>query len=313
MNVGSVRSGLVEVVHPVVAVAVDPEGTVIASLGEDLDREFFYRSAPKPLQATVSQRNGAALVPERLALACASHAAFPVHVAMVESMLGEVGLDAATHLLCPPDRPSSGTADRLWAAMGRSEPDRIFHNCSGKHSAMLRACVARGWSLRYTDPDHPLQREIVEVASEAAGRSVQPTGVDGCGIPTLRGDVTGLARIFGRLVADPQFAEATTAASRHAPLTVSGEAPEAELARWVPAVVKGGAQGCIGLGMLEHGIAFAAKAWSGSGTAAIVGLIELMDRVGIVPEYQRSRLEALARPVVRGGGEPVGSLEPIDA
>ena len=60
MIVGTVRSGLVEALHPVSAVAVDESGAVIASLGDDLDREFFLRSAPKALQATVSQRNGAA-------------------------------------------------------------------------------------------------------------------------------------------------------------------------------------------------------------------------------------------------------------
>lgn len=313
MNVGSIRSGLVEVVHPLSAVAVDADGTVIASFGDDVDREFFYRSAPKPLQATVSQRNGADLVPERLAIACASHNAFPVHVAYVADMLAEVGLDPATHLLCPPDRPSSPTADRLWASQGRVEKERIFHNCSGKHTAMLRACVARGWSLDYADPTHPLQRQIVELASDAAGRTVEPTGVDGCGIPTLRGDVTGLARIFARLVGDPQFSEATTAASRFTALTVSGESKEAELARWIPAVVKGGAEGCIGLGMLEHGLAFAVKAWTGSGTAAVVGLIELMDRVGVLPAHQRQVLEPIARPVVLGGGRPVGVLQPLDS
>lgn len=313
MNVGSIRSGLIEVVHPVSAVAVDADGTIVASLGEDLDREFYYRSAPKPLQAAVSQRNGADLGPERLAIASASHEAFPVHVAYVTDMLREMDLDPAVHLLCPADRPSSRSADRLWASRGRVAPERVFHNCSGKHSAMLRACVASDWSLEYTDPEHPLQREIAEVASDAAGRTVQPTGVDGCGIPTLRGDVTGLARIFSRLVNDADFAEVTAAASRFAPLVSSGTSHGAQLARWIPSVVKGGAEGCIGLGMLEHGLAFAAKAWTGSSSAAAIGLVEIMDRVGVIPSYQRSMLEPVARPVVLGGGRPVGVMRPVDA
>lgn len=313
MNVGSIRSGLVEVVHPVSVVAVDADGAVIDSSGDGLDREFFYRSAVKPLQATVSQRNGAQLVPEQLALACASHDGFPVHVAHVVEMLRQVDLDPETHLVCPPDRPSSREADRIWASEGRSGRERVFHNCSGKHSAMLRASVARGWSLDYAAPDHPLQREIVELASESSRRSVEPTGVDGCGIPTLRGDVAGLARIFSGFVNDERFAEATTAASRFTPLTSSGESVAARLARWTPSVVKGGAEGCIGLGMLEHGVAIAAKAWTGSGAAAGVGLVAVMDRLGLIPDHQRERLASVARPVVHGGGRPVGSLEPLDA
>jgi L-asparaginase II len=305
-----VRSGLVEAMHPVSAVAVDHSGTVIASLGDHLDREFYMRSAVKPLQATVSQRNGAALGVEQLAIAASSHSAFPVHVAHVTDMLLGVGL-GYEHLLCPPDRPARSSADRVWAAMGRVDEEPVFHNCSGKHAAMLRACVASDWSLEYTDPDHPLQREIVEVASAAAGRSVTPTGVDGCGLPTLRSDVTGLARVFSSLVNDAEYAEATRASARFTPLTVDGFRPEAVLARWVPCVVKGGAAGCIGLGMLEHGIAFAAKSWTGDSAPAVMALIELMDRVGVIPRDQRAQLETIARPEVLGGGRPVGTMQPL--
>lgn len=312
MIVASVRSGVVEARHPVAAAAVDAEGTIIASLGEDLDREFFLRSSPKPLQAAVSQRHGAGLSPERLAVAAASHSSFPVHVAHVAAMLLDVGLDAG-HLRCPPHRPLSPAADRIWSSLGRNAPERIFHNCSGKHAAMLRACVASEWSLEYTDTDHPLQKAIAAEASEASGRPVEPTGVDGCGIPTLLCDVTGLARMFARLVTDPSYSEVASAASRHTSLTVDGTRPEAVLARWVPAVVKGGAQGSLGVGLLEHGIGLAAKSWTGVSAAAMVGLIELMDRIGVVPAYQRSRLEPIARPLVLGGGEPVGSLRPVDA
>jgi len=310
--IGSVRSGLVETLHPVVAVAVDESGSVIASLGDDLEKEFFLRSAPKALQAMVSQRNGAALGSEQLAVAASSHSAFGVHVAFVTDMLLGVGL-GHEHLLCPPDRPSRPSADRVWAARGRLDKERVFHNCSGKHAAMLRACVANGWSLEYTDPDHPLQRDIVATASDVGGGSMEPTGIDGCGVPTLRSDVTGLARIFSSLVNDPGFAEVTTAVSRITPLTVDGSRPESVLARWIPCVVKGGAEGCIGLGLLEHGMAFAAKSWTGLAAPAVIGLIELMDRVGVIPEYQRSRLAAIARPDVLGGGRRVGTLRPVDA
>ncbi|MEE8497839.1 MAG: asparaginase [Acidimicrobiia bacterium] len=311
MIVGSVRSGLIETRHPVVAVAVDESGAVIASLGDDLDRDFFLRSASKLLQAAVAQRNGAALGPEQLAIAASSHSAFPVHVAHVSDMLLSVGLDHQ-HLRCPPARPSRSTSDRLWATRGRVDKERVFHTCSGKHAAMLRACVANGWSFEYTDPDHPLQREVVAIASDTAGRSSEPIGVDGCGLPTLRSDVVGLARMFSRLVNDPEFAEVKSAASRFAPLTVDGWRPESVLARWIPCVVKGGVEGCIGLGMLEQGIAFAAKSWTGLLAPAIVGLIELMNRVGVIPDFQRSQLATTARPDVLGGGRPVGTMQPLD-
>lgn len=294
-----------------VAVAVDPDGSLIGTLGQDLEREFFLRSAPKPLQATVSQRNGAGLEGERLAVASASHTAFPIHLAYVTEMLLEIGLDAG-HLRCPPSRPSSEDADRLWAWRGRIAPERIMHNCSGKHAAMLRACVAQGWSLEYTEPTHPLQRQIVATASEAAGRTVEPVGVDGCGVPTLRSDATGLARIFSRLVNDDEYAEVATAFARFTSLAGGGERQETVLARRVPAVVKGGAAGCIGLGMLESGLAFAAKSWTGQSAPAVIALVELMDRLGVLADYPKSQLVSLISPRVLGGGLPVGSMQLLD-
>ena len=308
MNVGSTRSGLVEAVHPVTVAAVDASGRVVETAGEDVDRPFFYRSAVKPIQAAVSQRHGADLGPEQLALACASHGGQPVHVAIVAGMLQEVGLDEA-RLRCPPDQPSSPSAAMRLAARGHPVERSIHHNCSGKHAAMLRACVARGWSLEYTDPDHPLQKEIVGYAAELAGAPVTPTGVDGCGVPTLRGDVTGLARVFARLASDGELRPIAENAARYASLLSDGDRPGGRLARWFPAAVKGGAMGCVGVAWLDGRMGFAAKCWTGDSAPAMVALIALIDRMGLLPEYPRSRLAGIATPAVLGGGGPVGALE----
>ena len=43
-------------------------------------------------------------------------------------------------------------------------------NCSGKHAAMLSACVAAGWPTEgYLERDHPLQQAIEARLGEAAG------------------------------------------------------------------------------------------------------------------------------------------------
>lgn len=308
MIVGSTRSGLVEAAHPVAVVAVDASGGVIEIQGDDADRPFFYRSAVKPIQAAVSQRRGADLGPEQLALASASHGGQPVHAAIATEMLAGVGLDEG-HLLCPPDQPLSADAERRLASRGEDTKSRLLHNCSGKHSAMLRACVAQGWSLQYTDPTHPLQREIVEYSAEIVGAPVTPTGVDGCGVPTLRGDVIGLARAFARLTTDPELRPIAENSARLASLTSDGERAETVLARWFPAAVKGGAMGCIGVAWLDGSIGFAAKCWTGQGAPAMVGLIQMIDKMGLLPPYPRSQLAATAAPPVLGGGEPVGALE----
>ncbi|MDX1691920.1 MAG: asparaginase [Acidimicrobiia bacterium] len=306
MFAGVVRSGLTETRHEVVAAAVAPDGTVIDTLGDGLDRPFFARSALKPFQALVSRRSGAALSGEPLAVACASHGAFPIHLAYVRSMLEEVDLDEDA-LRCPPARPGSRAADRLAAVSGDTGRRRIHHNCSGKHAAMLRACVASGWSLEYLDVDHPLQRRIVDLAAEVTGADVTPVGVDGCGVPTMRTTVAGLARAFARLAVDDDYEEIRTAMSRFPALTSYGDRPYERLATWIPAAVKGGAEGCVGLAWYG-GVGIAAKCWSGNEDALMAAVVELADRIGILAPHPRDRLADVAASPVLGGGRPVGQV-----
>lgn len=311
MIVGSIRSGLIEAVHTIAAAAVDAEGRVVAASGDVVDREFFLRSSMKPIQAAVSERYGADLGLEQLAIAAASHRGHPVHVAHVEQMLLEVGLEAG-HLRCPPDRPGSPDADRLWASRGRSDPEPVFHNCSGKHAAMLRTCVACDWSLEYTAANHPLQTAISAYVAEVIGRPMTRPGIDGCGVPTLRSDVVGLARAFARVAVDPELARVRNAAMRFPSLTRDGDGPETVVARWFPAVVKGGAMGCIGIGWPEGGMGFAAKCWTGDGAAADVAVLTLMSDLGVLSGHPLRQLAEVLAPPVLGGGAPVGHLEVIE-
>lgn len=310
MLFGVVRSGLVESRHPVTVAVVDGAGAVVFRSGGDEDTPFFIRSAAKPFQVAVSQRCGAALAPEQLAVAAGSHGGQPVHVALVEDMLASAGL-GPEHLLCPAVEPASESARRRLAAAG--EPPRpVFHNCSGKHAAMLRACVARGWPLDYTRPGHPLQREILAEVALSTGESPEPVGVDGCGVPTLRGTTVGLARAFARLATDPALAPAADAVARFTPLTSDGGRAEAELARWCHAAVKGGAQGCIGVAWLG-GLGIAAKCWTGEGAPAAAAAAVVLRRLGLLSEHAWEMLAGVAHPVVEGGGRPVGRLEVLGA
>lgn len=307
--VGVVRSGLVESRHPVTVAAVDGSGRVVRRWGDDQEAVFFLRSAAKPFQAAVSQRNGAGLAPEQLALACGSHGGQPVHAALAEAMLRAVVL-GPEHLLCPPDR-SAADAAFARAALAGEPRRRLFHNCSGKHSAMLRACVARGWSLRYTDPDHPLQRQIREEIESSTGEEAGPVGVDGCGVPTFRGTTTGLARAFARLATDADLAPVAAAMRRFASLTSDGDRAEARLARWFPAAVKGGAQGCVGIAWVG-GLGLAAKCWTGQSVPAMAAAVAALQQLGLLSPHQQEMLADVARPVVEGGGAPVGAWEVLE-
>jgi L-asparaginase II len=305
VRIGVVRSGLVEARHDVTVVAAGPGG-VIDRIGAD-DTPFYLRSAIKPFQAAVARRLGAGLGPEQTAVVSASHGGQPVHLAYVRAVLAEAGLTEEA-LRCPPARPLSPGADRRAALGGDLQPRPIYHNCSGKHAGMLRACIARGWPLDYTDPDHPLQREILEYVGDVCGCDPRPVGVDGCGVPTVRSTVAGLAAAFSRLASDAELVPIFDAMHRFAALTSDGDRAEAQLACWADAAVKGGAMACIGLAH-RSGIGIAAKCWSGQKEPAAMGVVVMAGRLGLLNGHPRTMLAGVESPEVLGGGRPVGEWE----
>ncbi|MEA3501363.1 MAG: asparaginase, partial [Actinomycetota bacterium] len=175
------------------------------------------------------------------------------------------------------------------------------------HAAMLAACAVQGWPLAtYLDPHHPLQQRIVELVTDVTGIRPEPVGVDGCGAPTMRGSVRGLARAFAALSSSEHYRPAADAISRFPALVADSARPDGKLARWWGGPTKVGAEGQIGIG--RHGIGIAAKATAGRGDVAVAAVIAAADRLGLVSEVMHQALETEAAPPVFGGGIPVGSL-----
>lgn len=307
MLAATVRSGVIEAEHPISAVVVDRSGATIRAWG-DPDRVTFLRSAAKPFQATISQEHGAELPPEWMAVACASHGGQPVHLAIVAAMLESVDL-TADQLLCPPAWPlSAGGRDRLVAA-GHRRPRPLFHNCSGKHAAMLRACRSQGWAEgSYTHPEHPLQQRVFALTHELTGVDPTPVGVDGCGLPVLRGSLAGLARAFSALTVNVRFREATRAMSRFPALVADAgdHRLDGRIAAWWGGPMKVGAQGLIAAG--RQGLGIAVKAHDGSASAAAVGMMGVLRAAGLLSTVALDALEEVAEPPVLGGGRRVGAM-----
>ncbi|MBT8217521.1 MAG: asparaginase [Acidimicrobiia bacterium] len=304
----AVRSGLTESYHDGAVAVFNVDGKTLLEHG-DVNRPFFLRSAIKPFQALISLEAGADLKREQTALAASSHGGQPVHVAVVRTMLSDAGVPEAA-LACPPDRPLSPSADRRLAAGGDRAPARVLHNCSGKHAAALVACRAAGWPIEsYADPTHPYQQRVRELVADLTGEPVEPVGVDGCGFPTLRGTTAGLARAFLHLAIDERFRPIREAMMAMPALTSDVDRAEAALMRWLPAAVKGGAVACMGLA-LDGRLGMAAKCWDGSNPALYVGVIEALDRLGVLEPVTRQGLADHARVPVYGGGQVVGAYEP---
>ena len=119
-----------------------------------------------------------ALPDREVAVMCASHNGEPVHLGAVRALLERASLGPEA-LQTPPDYP----LDR--DEMARAQhPNRVFHNCSGKHAGMLLACVRAGWDVEtYRRRSHPLQRRVRSAVERATDLEDLVIGVDGCGVP----------------------------------------------------------------------------------------------------------------------------------
>lgn len=310
MRFGRVRSGLVETVEDVSVIAIDDTGNVLFESGEP-DRPLFYRSAVKPFQALAGARMGLTLPDEHLAVACASHGGFPVHLSMVETILTDHGL-STDDLQCTPDRPLAEAAHCHQVARGNSCKERRFHNCSGKHAGWLAACTVAGWDTStYLAPDHPLQQSVLEIIRDMTGIDPEPVGVDGCGAPTLRGSTRGLATAFSRLGSDPELAPMARAMTRFSALVSDNTRPDGRSGLWWGGPQKVGAEGLYA--STRNGLTIAAKSHSGRSDVAVAAALTVADRIGALPPAMANALEPEIRPPVIGAGRTVGHMELIEA
>jgi len=192
-----VRSGFVESRHSGSAIVIDQHAEVIRSIG-DVQAPIFPRSCLKPLQAIAVMNAGVPLRGIAAVLATASHVGTARHVSVVRSMLAQAGLTEDA-LQCPADWPmdDDAKAEVIRDNGGRSP---VYMNCSGKHAALLLACVQNGWPVdTYLDPSHPLQQQVKDVVERFCGERPALTGVDGCGAPLFAVSLSGLARGIARV------------------------------------------------------------------------------------------------------------------
>jgi len=306
-----VRNGVVESRHVGHGVLVDPDGQVVASVG-DPTTPIYPRSALKPWQAASVRRHGAMfagspLDGEALAVACGSHLATARHRELVARMLADAGLGADA-LGCPPTLPP-GDEDRAIALKAGEEPSRIAYNCSGKHAAMLLACVANGWPVAdYVDPGHPVQAAIRKDLEVALGQVVEHTGVDGCAAPAFVVELTALARAGSRLARGDEHDRAVVAAMRAHPWAVRGpgQGDTLVMENLDGVISKVGAEG-VQLLATTDGWGVVVKALDGATRAATTAGLALLGQVPGVDVT--SALEATRDPVL-GGGQVVGGVLP---
>lgn len=299
------RGGLIESKHYGSLVALGATGDIVAVLGAARE-PMWPRSTVKPIQALACLQAGAPLTGAALAMAAASHTGEDGHVETIRAMLAASDLDESA-LQCPPDVPEDRNTRRRLAQDGAG-PQRIRMNCSGKHAAMLVACVAAGWPTdSYLDPGHPLQQKIELLLAERAGEPIAARSVDGCGAPLLAVSLVGLATAVRSVIAsEPGTPDRALAdAMRAHPFYVAGtgQANTVLMERLPGTVFKRGAEGVI-VAVCASGRAVAAKSIDGSSRATTTMALAALEAMG---ENVDAAADLRTTPVF-GGGRPVGEI-----
>lgn len=317
------RGGFLECVHAGHAVICDSDGKVVRSWGNP-DLTILPRSSAKMIQALPLVESGAAdragLSEARLALACASHIAAPVHNQMVEDWLGDLGLDEAA-LLCGPQAPRD-TALRHAMICRNEAPCRIHNNCSGKHCGFLTLAADLGAGPDYVDPDHAVQRAIRAAFEDLTGQESPGFGIDGCSAPNFATTLTGMARAMGRMAGAgagrsdrDRAALRLTQAMSNNPVLVAGEGmPCTEIMRALGhgAVAKTGADGFYIAILPELGLGIALKIVDGADRAQNLAIVALLVHLGLIaPDHPVA--EKWMRPEIRNfAGLLVGEMRPAE-
>lgn len=310
------RSGFIESRHAGAAVVLSADGEVIARHG-NADALILPRSSLKPLQAVACITAGAVLEGEQLALSTASHTGTDRHANTVRDMLTAGGL-TEDDLGCPPAWPSD-TATRDEMVREHGEPARVRMNCSGKHAAMLRACVATGWATEgYLDVAHPLQAHIRDVIERLTGEKVAHTAKDGCGAPVYALTLTGLTRSIHRIgtasdrspFALHRVAGSLVRAVRESPWTIEGPGrPDTVATEKLGVFTKGGAEGVMVM-VAPNGTTVGLKMLDGASRASTIVAATLLARAGAVSEADVTGLADALPLSVLGGGADVGVIRP---
>jgi L-asparaginase II len=282
------RGDVVEAVHLVHAVAVRG-GEVVAGAG-DPALVCFMRSSSKPLQALPLARARDDLSDDDLAIASASHRATEDQIAAVRALLAK----------------ASATENDLELGLQEGRPpERVYHNCSGKHAGMLALCRAEDWETHgYRLPGHPVQRACADAHAEAAEVTLDamPTATDGCGVVTFALSLERMAHAYARLESLPA-GDRVAAAMRARPGLVGGpDGVDFALMSAQPGwIAKGGAEGLL-CAAGPGGIGVALKVEDGASRPQPPALAAFLARLGV------ELTELAVVPLTNSRGDRVGEL-----
>lgn len=319
------RGNAIECRHRGAVAVVDATGRVFSSLG-DIQRTVFPRSAIKFLQAIPFVESGAiekfGLDDRHIALACASHNGEPIHAGLAQDWLEKIGCEH-DDLECGAELPLHKATQFELMTEGRG-PQRVHHNCSGKHLGFLSTCKLNGeQSQNYRLYNHAAQKRWFDVLESVTNARVSqlPWGYDGCAIPSVAMPLQRTALAMARLGDKSYFqgnrreaVERIKAAVSAHPYLVAGKERLCTALMEILApdiLVKVGAAGVYTALVPEHGLGIALKVDDGHDGAARVALGAALNSLGVLPSDKARALGEYFLPSINNSrGENIGRYEP---
>jgi len=319
------RGNAIECRYRGAVAVVETSGRVFASLG-DIQRAVFPRSAIKFLQAIPFVESGAVdafgLDERHIALACASHNGEPIHAGLAQDWLERIDCEH-DDLECGAELPLHQATQFELLAQGRG-PQRIHHNCSGKHLGLLSTCKQHGEPTQnYRLYNHAAQQRWFDILEETSNTRISqlPWGYDGCAIPSIAMPLQRVALSMSRFGDVKRFegnrreaVERIQASVAAHPYLVAGKERlcTALMDLLAPEIlVKVGAAGVYTAVIPEHGLGVALKIDDGHDGAARVAMGAVLNMLGVVPSDKLRELGEYFMPTINNSrGESIGRYEP---
>ncbi len=316
------RSGSIESQHYGHLVVVDAQGKIVFALG-DPHFATYMRSAAKPFQAIPLFEDK---IPEAFGLSdveqavmMSSHNGEDRHVKAVSSILKKIGR-SPDDLQCGIHVPLGVKAAKLLNEHGEN-PAVLHNNCSGKHAAMLAACVRNGWPVEnYLAPTHPHQQRIHETMAAWANLSTSQIarGVDGCSAPVFYLPIYNMALIYAKLASSQEIvAQKIKKLFITHPEMIAGEDrfdTEIMVAAGGKVMAKTGAEGIECMGVLgEQPLGIAIKMIDGANRAIPPVLVNVLHKLGVIDKADLQKLEKWQRVRIQNHrGIEIGFIEAVD-
>lgn len=291
------RGPFLESVHRGHAVVCDAEGGIVHAWG-DPDMAVLPRSSAKMIQALPLIESGAAdargLTTAQLALACASHSGMPLHVTIAQDWLKSLSLKDAD-LRCGSHYPSHRGSEMDLIARGIT-PCQVHNNCSGKHCGFLTLSQHLGGGPEYNDPDHPVQRAVLEAFERVTDSTALGYAIDGCSAPNFATTLQGMARAMAYFAASPQESAAARLhrAMRTHPEHVAGEGRACTTLMHAmdgKVAIKTGAEGFFSAILPDLKLGIALKISDGATRASECAMAAILVKLGVLePDHPATRM-----------------------